>query len=579
MKKILITTALTLLMFSMAIALTPSFRSIALGTIIDDDLDLVKDPIELKFVEGSRLYTNLSNLINTDEEILANNSNDGLFIGYSTKNPFIENLWNAVFIEFHKTKAPNPIWIDSNLDGNDDIFGYGFLSDEFTGYYDNDGDGIYDIIRQISQERSDHNETNYVEFALNNTYDTGNFIIGAKIHYNSYSSDQDITYDMNYTYHDIEENFDDFTENQLDDSSDHHFSSNFDFQASILLPDFRGYEVRSDLIFTNYDFSSDETINEYDSEDNFDQDIPILEDYNIDESVNKDILESPGNTFTIGTSIRKTFVKADQRKSDGYWKVGGGITFGSYDYLNLDEITQTNTIKFFDGLDTLSTDFLVIDTENSLIKNEGTDKTTEFSLMGKLNYPFNEKVYFGLGFNYNYSILNRETDFEENIENTYEYERLDEELTAVDYITTETYSITADRTYERIYSSFYIPIGIEYKFTNNNKWDLRFGSIFRSYWNTRNYVKEIKNATPVTTETVHGDGSVDIDIEDNTYYSSSTQTKSAGSLTDYYYGLGFRPTDNLQIDLLGFLGGYGDEEDLLDSDFYKQLRLSFTLKF
>ena len=51
-----------------------SFRNIALGTIIDDDLDLVKDPIELKFVEGSRLYTNLSNLVNSHEEILANNS-------------------------------------------------------------------------------------------------------------------------------------------------------------------------------------------------------------------------------------------------------------------------------------------------------------------------------------------------------------------------------------------------------------------------------------------------------------------------------------------------------------------------
>jgi len=579
MKKILITIALTLLMFSITNALTPSFRSIALGTIIDDDLDLVKDPIELKFIEGSRLYTNLSNLINTDEEILANNSNDGLLIGYSTKNPFIENLWNAIFIEFHKTKVPNPIWIDSDLDGNDDIFGYGFLSDEFTGYYDLNGDDLYDIIRQISQDRSDHDETNYVEFALNNTYDTGNFVIGAKLHYNSYSSEENINYNMNDTYYQIEEDYNDVTINQFDDSKDHLIDSYYNFQASILLPDYKGYEVRGDLIFINQDYTSDEQINDNYREDYFDPEIPDLEDFNIVSEINKDIRESPGNAFTIGTSIRKTFVKADQRKNDGYWKIGGDITFGSYDYLNLDEITQTNTIKFFDGLDTLATDFLVIDTENSLIKNDGTDNTTQFSLMGKLNYPFNEKVYFGLGFNYNYSILNRETDYEESIENTYEYERLDEEPTASDYITTETYSITADQTYERNNSSFYVPVGIEYKFTNNNKWDLRFGSIFRSYWNNRNYVKDIKNASPITTETEYGDGSVDIDIEDNTYDSSSIQTNSTGSFTDYYYGLGFRPTNNLQIDLLGFLGGSGDEEDLLDADFYKQLRLSFTLKF
>ena len=224
-------------------------------------------------------------------------------------------------------------------------------------------------------------------------------------------------------------------------------------------------------------------------------------------------------------------------------------------------------------------DYLEIDTENSLIKDNGTVKITNFSLMGKLNYPFNEKVYFGLGFNYNYHILNRETDFEESIENTYDYEILDEEFTASDYTTTESYSIIADRTFEQYNSSFSIPIGIEYKFTNNNKWDLRFGSIFGSACITTNDAKEIKEASPVTTETVYGDGSVDIDIEDNTYSSSSEQTNTTFSYTNYYYGLGFRPTDNLQIDLLGFLGGSGDEEDLLDADFYKQLRLSFTLKF
>ena len=40
-----------------------SFRSQALGGTVDDDLDLVYDPIELRFVSGIRLYTNLSNVI------------------------------------------------------------------------------------------------------------------------------------------------------------------------------------------------------------------------------------------------------------------------------------------------------------------------------------------------------------------------------------------------------------------------------------------------------------------------------------------------------------------------------------
>ncbi|MCK5051590.1 MAG: hypothetical protein KAS53_07690 [Candidatus Cloacimonetes bacterium] len=579
MKKILIITVLTLLLFSLANAQVASFRHLALGTIIDDDLDLVKDPIELKFVEGSRLYTNLSNLVSTNEEIMANNSNDTFLIGYSTKSPFIENFWNSVFIEFQKTKVANPIQIDSDLDGVDDNFGHGLLNTEFTGYYDITGDDIYDIIRQISQERSDYDEVNQVEFALNNTFDAGNFIIGAKFHYSSYTSDEDITYDMNYIYHDIVEDFDDYTENQLDDSSNHYLNSFFDLQTSILLPDVRGYEIRGDFIFMHQNYSFDVQIDDYYREDFFDINIPDIEDFNITEDVSKNITELPGNAFSLGTSMRKTFVKAAQRKNDGYWKIGGGITLGSYDYSDLDEVTLTYTEKYFDGLGIGGVDYLQTDTENALINDNGTQNTTQFSLMGKLNYPFNEKVYFGLGLNYNYQILKRDTDFVESIENTYEFEILDEESTVADYITTETYSITADRTYEQYTSEFYVPVGIEYKFTNNNKWDLRFGSIFRSLCTTINDAKEIKDASPITTETIYGDGSVDIDIDDNTYDSTSEQTNSTNSSTNYYYGLGFRPTDNLQIDLLGFFGGVGDENDLLNADFYKQLRLSFTLKF
>ena len=560
-------------------AQSSSFRNLALGKIIDDDLDLVKDPIELKFVEGSRLYTNLSNLVSTNEEIIANNSNDTFLIGYSTKNPFIESFWNSVFIEFQKTKIANPIQIDSDLDGAIDNFGNGLLITEFTGYYDITGDDIYDIIRQISQERSDYDEVNQVEFALNNTFDAGNFILGAKFHYSSYSSDEDITYDMNYIYHDIVEDFDDYTENQLDDSSDHFLNSSFDLQTSILFPDIRGYEIRGDFIFMHQNYSFDMQANDYYREDFFDANIPDIEDFNITEDASKNITDQPGNSFALGTSMRKTIVKAVQRKNDGYWKIGGGITLGSYDYSDLDETTLTYTEKYFDGVGTGAMDYLQTDTENALINDDGTQNTTQFSLMGKLNYPFNEKVYFGLGLNYNYQILKRETDFEESIENIYEFEILDEESTVADYITTETYSITADRTFEQNTSEFYVPVGIEYKFTNNNKWDLRFGSVFRSICTTVNDAKEIKDASPITTETVYGDGSVDINIDDNTYDSTSEQTINTNSSTNYYYGLGFRPTDNLQIDLLGFFGGVGDENDLLNADFYKQLRLSFTLKF
>ena len=53
-----------------------SFRSNALGGVINDDLDLIYDPIELQFVDSLRLYTNLSNLTSGNEKLFDNISDD-----------------------------------------------------------------------------------------------------------------------------------------------------------------------------------------------------------------------------------------------------------------------------------------------------------------------------------------------------------------------------------------------------------------------------------------------------------------------------------------------------------------------
>ena len=63
---------------------------------------------------------------------------------------------------------------------------------------------------------------------------------------------------------------------------------------------------------------------------------------------------------------------------------------------------------------------------------------------------------------------------------------------------------------------------------------------------------------------------------DNIYESISEHTKTASSSTGFTFGLGYNPTKNLQIDVLGFLD-YG--ASILDTGFYKDLRISLTMKF
>jgi len=64
-----------------------SFRNIATGGTIDDNLDLVYDPIELRFVNGMHFYTNLSNLTSTREKLFNNVADNEFLIGVSMQNP------------------------------------------------------------------------------------------------------------------------------------------------------------------------------------------------------------------------------------------------------------------------------------------------------------------------------------------------------------------------------------------------------------------------------------------------------------------------------------------------------------
>ena len=571
-------TALTLLLFSMANAQTQSFRSVALGTIIDDDLDLVYDPIELKFVEGSRLYTNLSNLTSSNENVFDNVTDDTYLIGFSGKCPFVENLWRAVLIKFENSKTAHFVEIDSDLNGTDDISGFGTLTSEYTAYEDTSGDDIYDILTTIYQDVSDFTEINSFNFVLNHTYDLGSVVIGGRIDFSKSCYDDYMDYNLDFTYHDIETNFDENTMDGLEDLNNTNKFSTFDFLGSVLFPNVNGYEIRGDINFQNRNTSWSTDDSEEDRTDLFDIDIPGLEDYEIDQATFNSTVEEKGNSFAVGSSIRKTFNQATERKNDGYWRLGAGINFGSFDYKDSEEDISTYFDKFLDPEDSLNIDYIETITGKEESTNDGTNKKFGFDIYFRLNYPLDEKVYFGIGGHLDHNTANRETDYTESIENIEDFEILDEEATASDYTITETYGYTADRTYEVSSTVLMLPVGIEYKFTNNNKWAGRFGAIFRNVFTTINDARQITDADPFKTLTEYGDESPPIIvIEDNIYESTSEHNSSAYSDTDFYYGIGFQPTDKMQIDLLGYFGSAGNS--LLDADFYRNLRLSFTLMF
>ena len=85
-----------------------SYRGLSLGNIIADDLDLIYDPIELQFVEGVRVYTNLSNATSGEEKLFGNFSDDQFLFGISAEGPFLNFIHHSILINFQKSEVNQP---------------------------------------------------------------------------------------------------------------------------------------------------------------------------------------------------------------------------------------------------------------------------------------------------------------------------------------------------------------------------------------------------------------------------------------------------------------------------------------
>ena len=595
-KTILLATIFILGLSTVANAQEPiSFRSNALGGIVNDDLDLVYDPIELQFVEGIRLYTNLSNLTSSGEQLFGNIADDEFLFGVSSQNPLLKFLWHSALVRFQNSETSNSVGIDSDLDGYTDIYGNGTLIDEYTAYMDSDYDGLFDLKQIFSQEKSNFTIDDSYSFILNNSFKLWILAMGVKLSmgnaaytgntaYDDLGSGNNVlsevdwddpTFSRSVTTHLFEDGYDDliWSETGNFNSETKVSNTNMDVSAMVNLWDF---EMRADVAFYLKQTLSDVDDGYSGQYEYFE---PEITDYNNDYSETDSYIlktDEDGGGVVLGGSARYTFDEQDERKNDGFWKVEVSADFGSYDYIGSTSSQFSSTEAYFDGLNTNNTDFVKTNSEHSSTTDNGTKKTSAFTINGRLYIPLDENVQFGIGAFLNKSTKNRETNYTESLNDVLDYDYTDTDYNENDYLTTETSQLSADRNFEILRTIFACPAGLEYRTGKENKWSLRFGSIFTMTNQTINDAKQITGSEPHVTETEYGDGDIDIDFDDNIYESTSEHTRTTSSSTVFTYGLGYNPMENLQIDVLGFLDY---EASILDAEFYKYLRISLTMKF
>jgi hypothetical protein len=97
-----------------------SFRSASTANLLEDDLDLMLDPARLSSIEGYRLYTNLSNQVYKQDEIFNNNSDGYYLLGGSGKvmdfghAGLLYDKYHYNYIDTQMVSSSNYVDVDAN---------------------------------------------------------------------------------------------------------------------------------------------------------------------------------------------------------------------------------------------------------------------------------------------------------------------------------------------------------------------------------------------------------------------------------------------------------------------------------
>ncbi len=566
-----------------------SIRSHSLGNIIQDDWDLIYDPIELRFVDGTHFFTNLSDFNSSYEDTNTTWKEQNtpflkeLPLGLSFKNPFVKNLKHSFLIRLRDSKESE----NANA-------GKGEYEVKSANYYDTDADGLYDNKRLFTGKYINYDISKRTAFILNNNYIYGDYTIGLKFAMDNQKTEKDEAnrdmgiwdfggylwgvnagdygFDETTTNYLMEEEYSDYAYSEKGKFSTTNETSNVKFNIAVMKQfEFKKIkpELRLDIIHQNLVNGKEETDDFYsgsytelgipDSLGNQDEENGTITDY-----YKRTMDEDNGSATQIGFSIKNVFDKRKERKNCGFWELGFRFGFSSGDY----ESSKDDKLNYEQNMDYADTSYVNwnrVSSEHTYVNDKGDYDGSNANLYGKLHIPFSELINFGIGAFYDYQVMTRETDYIEETNNRTEYTEGGSFDDGNDSIRTENSKLTADRTYEKQIYEYRIPVGLEFRMpkkdlSNNDAFGLRnfsfrIGTTFISTTTIVNDKKQITDSYPYTTVTEYGDGDVIVNTDDNYYASTSEHSEDTVGKKIFSGGIGYNHSDNLKINL----GGYIDE--------------------
>lgn len=581
--------AVLMSMFVLLCATIPvSLRTLSSGNALSGEWEKIFDPIELNYYKQTYYFTQLADYFLYSETIhqydsygydysYKMESSSKLLseypLGISFVNPYHTKLKHAFFICYKNTKlSDNPATETETYS---------------TTYDDSDNDGYIDTEHVINRKNNYYEDINNSLFLiLNNNYNYQDKIIGLKLtidHYKNEDFKAKGYYNApninttGYSYGASSSEISNYSTNlishlcyyQRSEKGDFHTEysgNNSIFNLSWQQPLFKD-EIRADLIFNS---NSD---NKRNTEDHFDALSDIYDANQSNNHITQSFIQNYKNSYEMSTfetqlrvTYRSNYDQNHERHNQGFWNAGLGLGLYTGDYSNVisEETTQMDQIEDQNAILMSKSTLYELFEENY----SGDLGGFRFEAFGNHNSSLNDYLFFGYGLNMNvlnttqkltYSNIIKSTETQQNGSSNFESEDFTKNNTII--CNYDVKNIVSD-------INITIPLGLEFRLPKSDLTDhdsftlrnfcFRLGTLYTHRLYNNDSRKVFKSSYDYY-EINYGDGTIENGSEDDFSINvKKSITDIAESNKRFTAGIGYKHSDNLTIDLGGYMDSNKD---------------------
>ncbi|MGB7053963.1 MAG: hypothetical protein WBE28_01425, partial [bacterium] len=520
------------IMLSLSFGLvTESFRYQSTAGLFEDDYDLLFDPARIPEIGGARLWTSLANFVTGDENLFSGGSQPYILIGGVAG---LGSLYPGAVYDRSAEKT-------ALSTGLNDPYGNPIYGDaELTIINWNNPDTLGNFTNRTveTRTRSAYELVGSSDWYLALATKLNSIRLGFGFMHRDYKTtltDPDNNFTYFYTSEDL-----------VADTLEYQRTANFagDEIANNSQNDFRfsAWLDRDNISFgLNFDFDmlsmKDEAIILGDSAE-YENPMSPNANYTLVSTFDSLMQPQSGNRIAIGL---KTFYDYSEYTQGRFY---------------IDFYTQSlnygdDAMDYFYKTRELSYSTFTWDTLNTITYYDGGSSSKGIRVGTKHLFNISQRLKFGIGLFFNTSSYSDSTTARDTTVTVRVFDNGDTISGPEDYTRTITQSETWMTMVDGSVNSFIIPVGLEFNIAKPLVF--RLGAQHTLSYNDFTTTTEMIDYEPERTLTVYGDGSVTEFIADpgpRPERSVEQETEKVPE-TDYYYGIGWMVTNNLQIDIMG----------------------------